>query len=152
MEWHGGGGQGLTKPRAYRGSTLMWVCGPAELSKVQWVICKTPLPSSTNTFNTPTTATPPPALPLLYFFPSPHFHCWTFLHPLCPAEFSPLTHAPSPASSPASHIHKQGGMPKHRLAHARTHARRHAHRHSTWHASQLTLFVKQTGAGSTCYR
>ena len=113
-----GGGQGLTKPRAYRSTTLMWVCGPAELSKVQWVICKTP-PS-------PLPPPPPPPSPLLQLYRSftfslalPPSHCWTFLPPLCPAEFPPLTHAPSPAS----HIHKQGAMHKHRLVHARTHAR-----------------------------
>lgn len=136
-----GGGQGLTKPRAYRGTTLMWVCGPAELSKVQWVICKTPLPSSTTTFNTPTTATPPQL-----------YHSFTVSLPLPPTA-EPFCTLYVLLNFPLWHtlpllLHLLLHTYINRVACTSTGECMHTR---TPHGTQA-LSVKQTGAGSTCYR
>lgn len=139
----GGGGQGLTKPRAYRGTALMWVCGPAELSKVLWVICKTPpllvfhhhLPHTHQ--HHPTSSS---TAPLLFpSFPFPPSHGRTFLHPLCPAEFSPLTHTHTLPLLLHTYIS--------RVACTSTGERMHAHMHARaphgTRASSLCLLSKQ---------
>ena len=94
------------------GTTLMWVCGPAELSKVHWVICS----------NTPTsTPTPPllrfsyPSLPVLRLS-APFMSCFVF-----PSD----AHTPCLASSP---LHTFINKP------TRTHTRQNAHTVTWKHA------------------
>lgn len=110
------------------GTTLMWVCGPAELSKVHLVIC----------WNTPTPAPTPPllrssSLPVLSLS-APFMSCF-------PSDARRLTSSPL-----HTYINPHTAARTHTLSNA------HVCTHTQWHESKVPLSVKQTRAGSTCCR
>lgn len=121
------------------GTTLMWVCGPAELSKVHWVICENPPPPTTQ-----------PAQPHL----QPHH---SFVLPL-PLSSEPLWTLYVLLHFPLWHTHTLTSSLLHTYINKAM--RTHTHTHTQymhmwiltqWHASKLPLSVNQTRAGSTCY-